>query len=142
MWQPTWFHIYQWFNITNGLTLSTEDLFSTFQYVGTLNIYFLVHFKKWYPWALGKHSTHWPFINTAYNKLELFSQYQEEVFVVLFSSSISINAITSQCSWVSSGLWVPSSINKPWDNFFLPAKQERKTYVKCCTSEIYKVNII
>lgn len=36
-------------NITNGLTLSTEDLFSTFQYVGTLNIYFLVHFKKWYP---------------------------------------------------------------------------------------------
>lgn len=41
--------LYQWFNITNGLTLSTEDLFSTFQYVGTLNIYFLVHFKKWYP---------------------------------------------------------------------------------------------
>lgn len=92
--------------------------------------------KTFDPLTIHKHY-HW----AAYNNLELFSQYQEEVFVVLFSSSISINAITSQCSWVSSGLWVPSSINKPWNNFFLPAKQERKN-VKCCTSEIYKVNII
>lgn len=35
-------------NIINGLILLIEDLFLIFQYVGILNIYFLVYFKKWY----------------------------------------------------------------------------------------------
>lgn len=55
---------YQLFNIINRAFIFNISIWMLHN-VRTLNIYFLAHFKKRYQWALGKHSTHWPFIITS-----------------------------------------------------------------------------